>query len=124
MRLIPTPPGRIVGGEVMFDGQDLLTLPDDEMRAIRGNRIAMIFQDPMTSLNPFMRISRQLMEVTQLHLGHSQDSRRASTPSRCSRRSGIPDARAARRRLSARVLRRHAAARDDCDGAVVQVRSC
>ena len=72
MRLIPTPPGRIVGGEVMFDGQNLLALPDDKMRAVRGKRIGMIFQDPMTSLNPFMRISRQLMEVTELHLGHSR----------------------------------------------------
>jgi oligopeptide transport system ATP-binding protein len=72
LRLIPTPPGRIAGGEVQFDGRNLLTLSDEEMRAIRGKRIAMIFQDPMTSLNPFMRISRQIMEVTQLHLGHSR----------------------------------------------------
>jgi oligopeptide transport system ATP-binding protein len=72
MRLIPSPPGRIEGGEAIFDGRDLLSLPDEEMRAVRGKRIAMIFQDPMTSLNPFMRISRQLMEVTQLHLGHSK----------------------------------------------------
>ena len=72
MRLIPQPPGRIVSGEVVFDGQDLLTLADDAMRQVRGKRIAMIFQDPMTSLNPFMRVSRQLMEVTQLHLGHSK----------------------------------------------------
>jgi oligopeptide transport system ATP-binding protein len=72
MRLIPSPPGRIVSGQVHFDGRDLLTLGDREMRAIRGRRIAMIFQDPMTSLNPFMRVSRQLMEVTELHLGHSR----------------------------------------------------
>src|SRR5258707_1542942 len=68
MRLIPAPPGRIVGGEVLFDGRNLLSLPDAEMRAIRGKRIAMIFQDPMTSLNPFMRISEQLMEVTELQM--------------------------------------------------------
>ncbi len=72
MRLIPSPPGRIVSGEVWFDGTDLLRLPTEEMRRIRGRRIAMIFQDPMTSLNPFMRVSRQLMEVTQLHLGHAK----------------------------------------------------
>ncbi len=72
MRLVPTPPGRIVSGEVLFDGQNLLALPDRQMRAIRGKRIAMIFQDPMTSLNPFMRISRQLMEVTRAPLGHSR----------------------------------------------------
>ena len=72
MRLVPTPPGRIVSGQILFDGQDLLSLPADEMRQIRGKRIGMIFQDPMTSLNPFMRVSQQLMEVTRLHLGHSK----------------------------------------------------
>src|SRR5215203_1520756 len=73
IRLIPSPPGRIVSGEVLFHGQDILSLPEDEVRKIRGKRISMIFQDPMTSLNPFMRISRQLMEITQLHLGHSKE---------------------------------------------------
>jgi oligopeptide transport system ATP-binding protein len=72
IRLVPSPPGKIVSGEVLFDGQDLLLLPEDEVRKVRGRRIAMIFQDPMTSLNPFMKISRQLMEMTQLHLGHSK----------------------------------------------------
>ena len=72
MRLIPHPPGRIVGGEINFDGRDLLSLSTEEMRRIRGDRIAMIFQDPMTSLNPFMRISDQLMEVTRLHRGYSK----------------------------------------------------
>ena len=72
IRLIPDPPGKLVGGEILFAGQDLLLLPEDEVRKIRGRRIAMIFQDPMTSLNPFMKISRQLMEMTQLHLGHSK----------------------------------------------------
>jgi oligopeptide transport system ATP-binding protein len=72
MRLVPSPPGRIVSGEVVFDGEDLLKLPIERMRRIRGKRIAMIFQDPMTSLNPFMRVSQQLMEVTRLHLGHSR----------------------------------------------------
>ena len=72
LRLVPTPPGRIVGGQIVFDGRDLLSLSDSELRKVRGKRIGMIFQDPMTSLNPFMRISRQLMEVTELHLGHSR----------------------------------------------------
>src|SRR5437899_1343372 len=67
LRLIPFPPGKIVGGQVMFDGKDLLQISQAEIRRIRGKRIAMIFQDPMTSLNPFMRISTQLMEITQLH---------------------------------------------------------
>src|SRR5215471_12395324 len=54
IRLVPDPPGKIVSGEVIFDGQDLLLLPTDAVRKIRGRQIAMIFQDPMTSLNPYM----------------------------------------------------------------------
>jgi oligopeptide transport system ATP-binding protein len=92
MRLIPSPPGRIVGGEVLFDGRDLLTLPAREMRAVRGKRIAMIFQDPMTSLNPFMRISQQIMEVTRLHLGHSRTEAKLHAI-RMLELVGIPDAR-------------------------------
>jgi oligopeptide transport system ATP-binding protein len=72
IRLIPSPPGRIVSGGVTFDGIEILSLKEAEVRKIRGRRIAMIFQDPMTSLNPFMKISRQLMEITQLHLGHTR----------------------------------------------------
>jgi oligopeptide transport system ATP-binding protein len=92
MRLVPSPPGRFAGGEVIFDGRDLLSLPDAEMRAIRGRRIAMIFQDPMTSLNPFMRISRQLMEVTRLHLHHTAPEAREHAM-RMLEMVGIPDAR-------------------------------
>ncbi len=73
MRLIPEPPGKIVGGDIIFDGKDVLALPMEEVRKIRGKRIAMIFQDPMTSLNPFLKISTQLMEITQLHLGYNKD---------------------------------------------------
>ncbi|MEP7148365.1 MAG: ABC transporter ATP-binding protein [Acidobacteriota bacterium] len=72
MRLIPEPPGKIVAGDIIFDGTDVRALPIDDVRKIRGKRIAMIFQDPMTSLNPFLRISTQLMEVTRLHLGHTK----------------------------------------------------
>ncbi len=72
MRLIPEPPGKIAGGKVIFDGIDVLNLPINEVRKIRGKRIAMIFQDPMTSLNPFLKISTQLTEVTRLHLGHTK----------------------------------------------------
>src|SRR2546423_5456963 len=72
MRLIPEPPGEIVAGDVVFDGIDVLELPIEDVRKIRGRRIAMIFQDPMTSLNPFLKISKQIMEDTQLHLGHTR----------------------------------------------------
>jgi oligopeptide/dipeptide ABC transporter ATP-binding protein len=67
MRLIPSPPGRIVGGKIIFKGQDLLTLPLSEMRQIRGNEISMIFQDPMTSLNPVFTVGNQVMETIRLH---------------------------------------------------------
>ena len=67
MRLVPDPPGRIVGGSVTLEGTDLLGVSDAEMRKIRGNRISMIFQEPMTSLNPVMRIGDQITEVVRLH---------------------------------------------------------
>lgn len=67
MRLIPDPPGRIVGGEILFKGQNLLSLREDAMRRIRGNEIAMIFQEPMTSLNPVFTIGNQIMEAILLH---------------------------------------------------------
>src|ERR1041385_4323082 len=68
MRLIPSPPGKIVGGQLIFDGENLLDLSEEEMRHIRGNRIAMIFQDPMTSLNPVLTIGRQITESLELHM--------------------------------------------------------
>jgi peptide/nickel transport system ATP-binding protein len=67
MRLVPDPPGRIVGGSIMLEGTDLLALDENEMRQVRGNRISMIFQEPMTSLNPVMRIGDQITEAVRLH---------------------------------------------------------
>src|SRR6202022_2827815 len=67
MRLVPDPPGRIVGGSIMLEGTDLLALDENSMRQIRGNRISMIFQEPMTSLNPVMRIGDQIAEAVHLH---------------------------------------------------------
>ncbi len=67
MRLIPEPPGKIVGGEIRFDGQNLLTLSQQQMRKIRGNKISMIFQEPMTSLNPVFSIGSQIAEAVRLH---------------------------------------------------------
>jgi oligopeptide transport system ATP-binding protein len=92
MRLIPNPPGKIVSGSIIFDGRDVMKLTPREVRDIRGKRIAMIFQDPMTSLNPFMRVSKQLMEVTQLHLGHTKDQAREHAI-KMLEQVGIPDAR-------------------------------
>ena len=73
MRLVPEPPGKIAAGEVLFDGVDLLKLSEEEMRAIRGNRIAMIFQEPMTSLNPSLTIGLQIAEPVNLHKNMSWD---------------------------------------------------
>ncbi|MEP6635468.1 MAG: ABC transporter ATP-binding protein [Acidobacteriota bacterium] len=92
IRLVPSPPGEIVAGEVIFNNQNILALPESDIRRIRGRRIAMIFQDPMSSLNPFMKISRQLMEMTQLHLGHSKAEAHEHAISMLER-VGIPDAR-------------------------------
>ncbi len=69
MRLIPYPPGLIVGGEILFEGRDLLKLTEEEMRKIRGNKIAMVFQEPTTSLNPSLTVRRQLTESLELHRG-------------------------------------------------------
>jgi oligopeptide transport system ATP-binding protein len=71
MRLIPEPPGKIAAGEVLFEGRDLLKLPEEAMRKIRGQEIAMIFQDPMTSLNPVLTVGRQLTESLEEHFGSS-----------------------------------------------------
>jgi len=75
MRLIPEPPGKIVGGEVLFEGRDLLKMDAEDVRKVRGNRIAMVFQDPMTSLNPVLTIGRQIDEALELHM--SMDKRQA-----------------------------------------------
>lgn len=69
LRLIPSPPGKIESGEILFDGQDLLKLSDANMRKIRGNRIAMIFQEPMSSMNPSLTIGMQVAEPIRLHQG-------------------------------------------------------
>ena len=76
MRLIPQPPGEIPVGEVWYNGRDLLKLPMEQMRHVRGKEIAMIFQDPMTSLNPVMRIGRQITEMLELHMGMNKQQAR------------------------------------------------
>ncbi|EIT7146176.1 ABC transporter ATP-binding protein [Vibrio vulnificus] len=67
MGLLPKPYGRVIGGEILYRGKDLVTLPADEMYAMRGDRISIIFQDPMTALNPVHTVGKQLMEVLKLH---------------------------------------------------------
>ncbi|MBM7070187.1 ABC transporter ATP-binding protein [Actibacterium sp. 188UL27-1] len=71
MRLVPQPPGTYAGGQILFDGQDLLTLPEREMRRLRGGRIGMIFQEPMTSLNPVYTCGTQIIESLKAHSGRS-----------------------------------------------------
>jgi oligopeptide/dipeptide ABC transporter ATP-binding protein len=89
MRLIPDPPGKIVQGSIRFDGRDLVTLPAEEMRKIRGNRIGMIFQEPMTSLNPVFTVGDQIIEAVVLHKGVSYEQGRARAVEML-RKVGIP----------------------------------
>ena len=79
MRLIPDPPGKIVGGKILFDGKDLVQLSQQEMRNIRGGSISMIFQDPMTSLNPVFTVGDQIDEAIQLHQGLEPEEAREKT---------------------------------------------
>src|SRR5437870_5747019 len=67
MQLLPSPPAKIVDGRIMFNGEDLTKIPDDEIRKIRGSKISMVFQDPLTSLNPLIRVGKQVSEVIQIH---------------------------------------------------------
>ncbi len=76
MRLIPQPPGKIPSGQVIFQGRDLLQVDDEEIRSVRGNKIAMVFQDPMTSLNPVLTIGTQIGESLELHLGMTKEQAR------------------------------------------------
>ena len=90
MRLIPDPPGKIVNGEVVLDGEDILKIDMDDMRNIRGAKMSMVFQEPMTSLNPVLTIERQLTETLQLHKGMSKVEARREGVDLLSR-VGIPD---------------------------------
>jgi len=76
LRLVPCPPGRVASGQILYRGQDILQMSPREVRGVRGGKISMIFQDPMTSLNPLMRISRQLTEGIELHLGLTGEAAR------------------------------------------------
>jgi len=91
MRLIPYPPGIIVGGEIIFEGRDLLKVSEEEIRHIRGNRIAMVFQEPTTSLNPVLTVKRQLTETLELHRGLDRPAA-VDEAVRLLKLVGIPDA--------------------------------
>ena len=90
MRLIPYPPGIIVGGEIIFQGKDLMQATEAEMRHIRGNRIAMVFQEPTTSLNPVLTVRRQISETLELHRGMEKNESTQETV-RLLKLVGIPD---------------------------------
>tara|TARA_B100001750_G_C15458359_1_gene572819 strand:- start:282 stop:1301 length:1020 start_codon:yes stop_codon:yes gene_type:complete len=90
MRLIPNPPGQIVGGEILLDGEDILKIDMDDMREIRGAKIAMVFQEPMTSLNPVLTVERQLTETLQLHMGMNKQQAQEEGVNLLTR-VGIPD---------------------------------
>jgi len=90
MRLIPDPPGKIIDGEILLDGEDILKIDMEGMRQVRGAKIAMVFQEPMTSLNPVLTVERQITETLQLHMGMSKlESQRESV--NLLTRVGIPD---------------------------------
>lgn len=91
LNLIPQPPGRIEGGRALFSGRDLIGLSEKEMRTIRGKQIGLIFQDPMTSLNPYLKISYQLMEPLLIHEGVSRQEARERAIEELNA-VGIPDA--------------------------------
>jgi len=90
MRLIPMPPGKIVAGEILYKGKDLTKITENEMRQIRGNELAMIFQEPMTSLNPVYTVGNQIMEAIVLHQKVSSDVARTRAIEML-RKVGIPD---------------------------------
>ena len=76
LRLVPVPPGKILSGEILYKGEDLLQKSEKQMRAIRGNEISMIFQEPLTSLNPVFTIGRQITDILRLHQGMSKKQAR------------------------------------------------
>jgi oligopeptide/dipeptide ABC transporter ATP-binding protein len=90
MRLIPNPPGEIISGEILLDGEDILKVDMEDMRNIRGAKISMVFQEPMTSLNPVLTVERQLTETLQLHMGMSKEESQREGVNLLSR-VGIPD---------------------------------
>ncbi len=123
MRLVPSPPGRIVRGSVLFQGQEVLSMSEEALREMRGNRISMVFQDPMTSLNPFLRISTQLVETIVLHQGLTRPDALAAAIEMLAR-VGIPAPERRIRCYPHQFSGGHAPAGDDRDGAFAATRVC
>ncbi len=121
MGLVPNPPGQIDGGTAIYQDRDLLAMSDSQLQSIRGSKIAMIFQDPMTSLNPLMTIEQQLCEVTRHHLGLTKKQARITSRRDVgNRRHQLADKTAPR--LPAPIQRWDAATSDDRDGAFLRTR--
>ena len=116
LQLLPMPPGKFEGGRILFRGEDLLAAGEERLREIRGNEIAMIFQEPMTALNPVFTVGNQIAERCRLHQGLERPTRRGALDRDVAAR-GHPRAGAARGRVSAPALGRHAPAGDDRHGA-------
>ena len=122
LRLIPDPPGRITDGEILFAGRDIMQLSDAEMREIRGGDIGMVFQEPMTSLNPVLTIGRQITETLEQHRGMDRDGG-AQARGRTARSGRHRRCAAATEAVSASALGRHAPARHDRHRAGLRSRS-
>jgi ABC-type dipeptide/oligopeptide/nickel transport system ATPase component len=116
LRLIPSPPGKIIDGEIIYHGQDLVKKSEREMRSIRGNDISMIFQEPMTSLNPVFTVGQQIGESFRFH----QQMGKAEMLKKSIEMLRLVGAGTRHQRLSQPALRRYAPARYDCHGAGVQ----
>ena len=122
LRLVADPPGRIVGGSIRFEGRDLLKLSEDEIREVRGKDIAMVFQEPMTSLNPVLTIGRQLTETLEQHLDMTREQAVARAIELLGM-VGISDPGRRLKQYPASLQRRHAPARDDRHGAVLRTQA-
>ena len=123
MGILDMPPAVIPGGQIRYRGQDLLTMPDEQRRQIRGEEIAMIFQDALSALNPVFPVGWQIAEMFRTHRGMTQADAREQAIELMDRVT-IPAARERVKALPAPVLRRHAPARHDRDGASRSTRRC
>ena len=123
LRLIPPETGRIAQGSIRFEGKELTALSEQEMKSLRGHRISMIFQEPMTSLNPVLTVGTQIAENVVRHMGVPWSAARERAREMLDL-VRIADRQTPARRVSAPALGRHAPARHDRHGAVAAIRRC